>query len=253
MFQAEIEQLSNAAVDKGRRAVTRPWQYMMSAAFAGFFIFVATILSNIMSAVLTDVSWAAAKLMGAFLFSIAIILIVFIGGDLFTGNNMTMAFGIYTGKVKVIDACRVCLYSYIGNFLGILFMCVMFYLSGAQHDLLAEYYKAVMPGKLELSMAGYLLRGILCNFLVCLAVFTGVRMKTESAKIIVMTCVISSFVIAGFEHCIANMSTFTLSAMFLGSLPWAEAAKSMVLVTLGNMIGGGILFAFPIYFMTKEK
>ena len=104
MFQAEIEQLSNAAVGKYNRAKNHTPQYMMSAAFAGFFIFVATILSNIMSAVLTDVNWALARLMGAFLFSIAIILIVFIGGELFTGNNMAMMFGIYTGKVKPKEA-----------------------------------------------------------------------------------------------------------------------------------------------------
>ncbi len=253
MFKGEVEQLSNAAVDKYGRADRRTGQYMMAAVFAGFFIFVATILSNIMSAILTDVNWALARLMGAFLFSIAIILIVFIGGELFTGNNMTMAFGIYTRKVKAREACRVWLLSYIGNFIGVIFMCVLFYFSGAQHDLLVGYYSSVIPGKLGLGLTEYLLRGVLCNFLVCLAVFTGVRMKTESGKIAVMICVISSFVIAGFEHSIANMSTFSLAAMYLGGLPWLEVAKSMVMVTLGNMIGGGLLFAYPIFFMTKEK
>ena len=67
-----------------------------------------------------------------------------------------------------------------------------------------------------------------------------------------MICVISSFVIAGFEHCIANMSTFALAAMFLGGLPWMEVLKSMVMVTLGNIVGGGFLFAFAIWFMAKD-
>ncbi|MDY5647643.1 MAG: formate/nitrite transporter family protein, partial [Lachnospiraceae bacterium] len=97
MFGEEIRQLSNSAADKYRRSREGFLSYMMSAAVAGFFIFVATILSNIASAMLMDVSPAAAKLAGAFLFSIAIILIVFIGGELFTGNNMTMAVGVYTG------------------------------------------------------------------------------------------------------------------------------------------------------------
>ena len=252
MFGEEIKQLSNSAEDKYRRSRDGFLSYMMSAAVAGFFIFVATILSNIASAMLMDVSPAAAKLAGAFLFSIAIILIVFIGGELFTGNNMTMAVGVYTGKVSLRQAGMVWLLSYIGNFLGILFLCLLFCFSGAQNALLTGYYTAVIPGKLGLTAAEYFLRGVLCNFLVCLAVFTGVRMKSESGKILVMSCVIASFVLAGFEHCIANMSTFTLGALFLGGLPWAEAAKSMLLVTLGNMVGGGIVMAFPVWFISKE-
>lgn len=252
MFQTEFEQLSNAAVHKHWKVKNRFWQYMMSAMFAGYFIFVATILSNIMSAVLTDVNWAFARLMGAFLFSIAIILIVFIGGELFTGNNMTMMLGFYTGKVKFSEACRVWFYSYIGNFIGIMLMCVLFYFSGAQRGILTDYYGTIIPGKLEVGLLELFLRGVLCNFLVCLAVFTGSKMKSESGKIIVMICVISSFVIAGFEHCIANMSTFALSAMFLGGLPWMEVLKSMVMVTLGNIVGGGFLFAFAIWFMAKD-
>ena len=141
MFGEEIKQLSNSAEDKYRRSREGFLSYMMSAAVAGFFIFVATILSNIASAMLMDVSPAAAKLAGAFLFSIAIILIVFIGGELFTGNNMTMAVGVYTGKVSLRQAGMVWLLSYIGNFLGILFLCLLFCFSGAQNALLT----AIIP------------------------------------------------------------------------------------------------------------
>lgn len=253
MFREEVEQLSNAAVGKYERAKNRPGQYIMAAMLAGFFIFIAILLSHITTTVLLKTNDdGAARVLGAFLFSIAIILIVFVGGELFTGNNMTMAFGVYTGKVKIKDACRVWIYSYIGNFLGILLMCALLYFSGAQHDLFMHYYESILPAKLGMGAMGYLFRGVLCNFLVCLAVFSGVRMKTESGKIFVMTCVIASFVIAGLEHSIANMGIYTLSAMLLGGLPWAEVAKSMTLVTLGNMIGGALLFAFPIYFMSKD-
>lgn len=98
-----------------------------------------------------------------------------------------------------------------------------------------------------------LLRGILCNFLVCLAVFTGTRMKTESGKLIVMFCIIMTFVIAGFEHCIANMGTFTVGYLLLGGLDLALIAKSMFFVTLGNIIGGAVLLGLPLKLMSTDK
>ena len=252
MFHSEIAQLSGAAQAKYRKASERTGQYFVAAAFAGFFIFVATILSHVMAAILTDVHWALAKVMGAFLFSIAIILIVFIGGELFTGNNMTMAFGMYTGKVTLRQSLKVWFYSYVGNLIGLLLMCLLFYFSGAQRDVLTEYYAATIPGKLEISALEMLIRGVLCNFLVCLAVFTGSRLKSECGKMFIMICVISSFVIAGFEHSIANMSTYALAWMFLGGLPAGMVAKSMLMVTLGNMIGGILLFAAPVYYLSKD-
>lgn len=253
MFHSEIAKLSDSAVAKYERASERTGQYMMSAVFAGFFIFVATVLSHVTSSLLMDVNWALAKVVGACVFPIAIILIVFIGGELFTGNNMAMAFGMYTGKTTIGQALKVWLYSYAGNLAGIVLLCVLFYFSGAQQDALTEYYSAVVPGKLELSAVQMLLRAVLCNFLVCLAVFTGVRMKSECGKIAIMIFVITTFVIAGFEHSIANMSTYTLAWLYLGNLSVWEIIRSMLIVTAGNMIGGCLLFSWPVFYMTRDS
>ena len=69
--------------------------------------------------------------------------------------------------------------------------------------------------KISIHPSELILRGILCNFLVCLAVWTGTRMKSESGKILVIAGIITTFVICGFEHCIANMSTFTIGYLLL--------------------------------------
>ena len=97
------------------------------------------------------------------------------------------------------------------------------------------------------------LRGILCNFLVCLAVWVGAKMKSESGKLIIIFCLIMTFVESGFEHSIANMSTYTIGYLLLGGLELKMVFTSMLFVTLGNMLGGAVLLALPLYLMSWEK
>lgn len=253
MFNKELDSFSNAALKKYDSAKNFPFRYMTSAVIAGFFIVVATVLSNVTAAVFYKSSPETAKFLGSFLFSIAIVMIVFVGGELFTGNNMTMAFGLYNKKVKLSNACRVWLMSYIGNFIGAFILGGLVVLSGCASGILTDYYKAIIPSKLELDPLTLFIRGILCNYLVCLAVFVGTKMETEIGKIVVMFCVITTFVISGFEHCIANMGTFTIAGFLLGGLPFEQTLISFIFVTLGNMVGGIILFALPIQIATKRK
>lgn len=253
MFSKEIDSLCDAAIKKSDMSKNSPLRYITSAIIAGFFIVVAIILSNITAAVFYKSSPELSKFLGSILFPIAIILIVFVGGDLFTGNNMTMAFGLYNNKVKFSSALRVCIMSYTGNFIGTFILGGLLVLSGCASEVLTDYYSAIIPGKLELDPLTLFIRGVLCNYLVCLAVFIGTRMKTESGKLIVMFCIITVFVIAGFEHCIANMGIFTIAAFLLGGLPTQEVINNFIFVTLGNIFGGTILFALPLQIVTKRK
>lgn len=253
MFSKEIDSLCSAAIKKSDMSKDSPFRYMTSAVIAGFFIVIAVILSNITAAVFYKSSPELAKFLGSILFPIAIVLIVFVGGDLFTGNNMTMAFGLYNKKVKLSSALRVWIMSYVGNFIGAFILGGLLVLSGCSSGILTDYYAAIIPSKLELDPLTLFIRGILCNYLVCLAVFIGTRMKTESGKLVVMFCIITTFVIAGFEHCIANMGIFTVAGFLLGGLPTQQVITNFVFVTLGNMVGGAILFALPIQLVTKRK
>ena len=97
MLTKDVETMAGAAHGKADICEHYPVKFFIRAIMAGFFIVVATILSNVSAAVLYSTYPQFGKLLGAFLFSIAIVLIVFIGGELFTGNNMTMAMGAYAG------------------------------------------------------------------------------------------------------------------------------------------------------------
>lgn len=252
MYDKELDAFANAAVSKYNQAKNSPLQYFMGAIIAGFFIVVATVLSNVTAAVFYEKSPEVAKFLGAFLFPIAIVLIVFVGGELFTGNNMTMAMGVYNKKVTWSNALRVWLYSYIGNFVGAFLLGGLVVISGSARGILTTYYAVIIPGKLELDPLTLFVRGILCNYLVCLAVFVGKKMETEIGKLVVMFCVITAFVISGFEHCIANMGTFTIAGFLLGGLPVKELIMSFVFVTLGNIVGGAFFLAWPIKFVSSK-
>jgi len=253
MLTSDINAISNAAVNKADVCNNQFGKYLVRSIMAGFYIVVATILSHVTAAVLFPTFPQFGKVLSSLLFSIAIVLIVFIGGELFTGNNLTMAIGYYNSRCSFWDMCKVWLSSYVGNFLGAFFFSFIFVRSGASRAILTDYYSSFIYGKIELTPAEMVLRGILCNFMVCLAVWTGTRMKTESGKLVVMFCVIMAFVEAGFEHCIANMSSFTIGYMLMGDLDLAGIFRSMFFVTIGNMLGGAVLLALPLYLMSWDK
>lgn len=255
MYIADIDAAAGAAANKAEVLNKHFGKYFLRSVMAGFYIVVATLLSNVSAAVLYQVEAYRpfAKLTGALLFSIAIVLIVFIGGELFTGNNMTMALGVYHKRVKVADMLKVWVVSYIGNFVGAFVFSAIFFYSGASQGIMIDYYNSFIPAKISATAMELFLRGILCNFMVCLAVWTGTRMKSESGKLIVMFCVIMTFVVSGFEHCIANMGTFPIAYMLLGGLDMGLVMKSMLFVTLGNIVGGAVLLALPLKLMSYDK
>lgn len=253
MLTNDVAGVAQIAADKAEICNHHLGKFFTRSIMAGFYIVVATILSHVTAAVLYPSYPQFGKIAGAFLFSIAIILVVFVGGELFTGNNMTMAMGAYSRTCSVRDVLKVWLFSYIGNFTGALLLGVLFVGSGASNDILTDYYNGIIMAKLTAAPVQLLLRGILCNFLVCLAIWVSMRMKTESGKLIVIFCVIMTFVIAGFEHCIANMGTFSIAYMLLGGLNMTLVVKSMFFVTIGNIIGGAVLLGLPLKLMSGDK
>lgn len=252
MLDSDLEIMKKAAFNKVDICNNHLGKYFIRAIVAGFFIVVATMLSNVTAAVLLKTYPQFGKLISSIFFSIAIILVVFIGGELFTGNNMVMAMGVYTKTCKVSDMIKTWVISYIGNFVGSFILGGLFVWSNASHQILVDYYRSFIYTKLDATPMELFVRGVLCNFLVCLAVYTGMKLKSESGKMIMMFCIITAFVLAGFEHCVANMGTFTIGYMLLGDIGTAAVIKSQFFVTLGNIVGGAVLLAFPLKQMSAE-
>lgn len=251
MYKNDIDTINNIALGKYNLAKKDPIIYLLRAIMAGFYLVVAIILAYVVGAASNRISPELAKIATAMTFSVALGLIIFLGGELFTGNNMTMAISFYDKKCKWNMVLKVWTLSYLGNLIGNVFISFIFVKSGASIELLKEFLAPIIEGKLVLSNTELILRGILCNFIVCIAVLVSIKMKTEIGKLTMMFWCIFAFVVAGFEHSIANMGIFSIAYFSFGYLPIGIVLNSMFWVTLGNIIGGAILYGFTLYKMAE--
>lgn len=247
----DVQKISNAARGKITLLNTDSFKYFLRAIMAGFFIIVAMIFSNVVGNTFSKTMPEWGKFLSAVVFAIAVLLISFVGGELFTGNNFVMAFGVYDKKVTWKEAGKVWGISYLGNFVGCVILSLIFIGAGASGT--ADYFGGFIQNKLTIPAGEMFFRAVLCNFFVCLGVLCGMKLKSEAGKILMILLCISGFVISGFEHCVANMGIFTTALCLVPGLSLGAMAKSMVIVTIGNMIGGAILLAWPLRKMSADK
>ena len=121
---------------------------------------------------------------------------------------------------------------------------LLFRLSGVPTGDVGAYFGTLAAGKAALSPIALLARAILCNILVCLAVWCGIRMKTESGKLIMIFWCIFVFMVCGFEHSVANMSVIGVG-LFQGTVGFGGYLYNLLLASIGNMIGGVLFVAWP--------
>ena len=117
---------------------------------------------------------------------------------------------------------------------------------------MADYFIKISTGKVTLGPVELITRAILCNILVCLAVWCGTKLKSESGKLIMIFWCILVFMVCGFEHSIANMSILGVG-LVNGGITVGQYCYSVLLATVGNMIGGAIFVALPYHLISKEK
>ena len=253
MYISDVDVLSQSAVKKYKNANENPGKYMIRAIMTGFYVIVAIILSYTLGAILYPKYPEVSKVLVAATFSFALALIVFLSGELFTGNNLVMSVGMYTKKTTLSMAIKVWIYSYIGNFIGSVIVSYLFIKSGASLGIIQNYIVSVTEAKLNLPVYQLLIRGMLCNFIVCLGYLSGVKMKTESGKMVMMFWCVFAFILAGFEHSIANMGVFSIAQFAVGGFPISLMARNLLWVTIGNIIGGGLLLGLPVVAMSVEE
>ena len=252
MYYSDIEKITAASESKSELAQNNIVKYFGRAIMAGIFIMLATILSYTIGAILSVNYPEAAKIASSALFCFAIIAVVFFGGELFTGNNFVMFVGWLNKKTKMSAVLKIWFYSFIGNFIGIVIFAYIFVKSGSNFEIIKTYIEPIAKNKVNLSVLQMIFRGILCNFSVCLAVYSGTRLKSETGKIIMMFFCVFTFVIAGFEHSIANLAIFAIAYFALGGLPVIPIVNNIIWVVIGNIIGGGVILG-GLIIMSKIK
>lgn len=253
MFKDEFKAVVNGGVGKMNLLKNNPLGYFISAMVAGMFIsfgsFVAFTLGGIISAG-EAASWT--KVAQAFAFASALSLVVMAGAELFTGNNFVMSAASLRKAVSWADTIKLWVICWLGNLLGSVLSVAIFQVTGIPSGDTAEYFGSIAATKVGFAPIPLLARAILCNILVCLAVWCGIKLKTESGKLIMIFWCIFVFMVCGFEHSIANMSIIGV-AVANGSVGVGQYFYSVLLATVGNMIGAIVFVALPYHIISKEK
>ncbi len=243
MYNADVQRMVDASAKKVAYLEGSPLGYIILAALAGVYLgFGITLIFSIGAPFAAEGS-AALKLVMGVSFGIALTLVIFAGSELFTGNNMVGVMGALARHVTWSQVGALFLWSLIGNLIGSLVVAWLVVQSGVVSAApQAALIQKVAGIKMSLPAWELFLRGILCNWLVCLAVWTASRTTSEAAKILLIFWCLFAFIGSGFEHSIANQSLLGL-ALFLpheAGVSWTGFAWNQAWVILGNVVGGGV-------------
>ena len=248
----DIDNITKAGISKIEMAKSDSFQFFMRSFMAGAYLAIAAILSFSLGA-LFQADVAVSKTLVAGSFGIGLALIVFLGGELFTGNCFTTIMPVYNRSKKLIDLIPAWIICYAGNCVGSAIICALFIFSGALRENMTTYLSASIQSKLAFDVFELLLKGILCNFIVCAGAYAGMKIQDSITKLVFLVVIVMSFVLPGFEHCIANAGTFTMGITLLQStMDWNMLPMHMLISTIGNIIGGSVLFGLPIYLTFKN-
>ena len=224
---------------------------LMAGAFIAFgAMFYTLVMTN------HDMGLGPARMLGGIAFSLGLILVVVGGAELFTGNNfIVMAWAEH--KVTTVQLLRNWCIVYIANFIGAVGAAILIFWSGTLtlgDGAVAETALNIAVYKTNLEPLQAFIRGILCNALVCLAVWLCFAARDVASKILAIVFPISAFVALGFEHCIANMYFIPLGMMVSGGeISITEFLANLIPVTAGNIIGGSLFVAFVYWVVYLRK
>ena len=121
---------------------------------------------------------------------------------------------------------------------------------------LASYIVKIAKSKIVLTVPELIIRGVFCNVLVCLGIWCTYKLKNETAKLFMILWCVFAFMIAGFEHSIANMGLFTIALLVqkgVGLVTLSGAIYNIIFVTIGNIIGGSLILGFSYSYMSKKE
>lgn len=264
-----IEGNMNGAIKKGSMKTTK---LILMGILAGMFIALGGATSN--TAVHNISNVGIARTVAGTIFPVGLLMIVLVGGELFTGNCL-MIMSCLDKKTKEINLIRNLIIVFCSNLIGSLIIVALIYFSGNldyTSGALGAYSIKVALGKATITPVKAVTSGILCNILVCMAILMGASAKEVAGKILAIFFPIFAFVIGGFEHVVANMfyipiglfakhndsyvakaeELYGLTADKLADLNIASMFHNFLFVAIGNILGG-MIFVGLIYYIVYKK
>lgn len=256
-------QMARAAEDAAfGKATSRPLKSFLLGLTAGGYIalgFVFFVTSQVGAG---ELPWGVAKVLGGVVFATGLALVVLTGAELFTSSTLTLT-ARASGRITWTQMFTNWAVVYVANFLGALTMVALVFLGGTWHNAEGGWGAVVLKtslAKVEHTFLEAFVLGILCNLMVCLAIWAAYSGRTTTDKVIAVTMPIALFVASGFEHSVANMFMIPLGVLIRSTagtdfwdasglapeaftdLTWqAFLMDNLLPVTLGNIVGGGVM------------
>lgn len=248
-----------AIAQNGRRVLNQTFgRTFVLSLLAGFYIAFGAQLSTVVSQDAAQFAGLGiARLLTGSVFSVGLMLVVICGAELFTGNSLLASAALH-GEISWAKLLENWVVVLAGNFIGSLFFSwLMFETRLWEQGTVADQAIRIATLKCRLTFSEAFIRGILCNWLVCLAIFMATAARDVAGKLICCYVPIMTFVASGFEHNVANMY-FIPTGLFLSAelhrpdpalTWWNFLATNLLPVTLGNIVGGVLFVSFAYWFV----
>ncbi|MCM2680003.1 nitrite transporter NirC [Echinimonas agarilytica] len=253
MFADPIKKCSQTAGRIVKLADENPIGFWISSAMAGAYVGLGIILIFTLGN-LVDPSIRPLVMGGTF--GIALTLVIMAGSELYTGHTMFLAFGAKTGEITWFDNLRILPQTWAGNLLGSVMVALLFFYAGGGALLpeTSSLLHKVALAKTSASIDVLLFKGILCNWLVCLAIWMCQRVEGTGRFIAIWWCLLA-FIACGYEHSVANMTIFALSwfGQHSDAYTLSGIGHNLLWVSIGNAISGAAFMGLGYWYSTPKE
>ncbi len=253
MYSDVINKLVNGGKAKVKLLENNPLGYFLASCLAGVYVGLGIILIFTIGGLLTGLPYA--KIIMGVSFGIALSLVLMAGSELFTGNNLIMGVSSLVKAIPWPKTFKLWIVCYLGNWVGSIVVAGLFFLSGLNSGAVATTIANVSFAKMSATVPELLVRGILCNLLVCLAVWCYFKLENEVAKLVMIFWCLFAFITSGFEHSIANMTLLTIGVLepLETGITLSGYFYNILVVSAGNVIGAFMFLVIPYVIIAKEK
>ena len=247
------DRVRDVGVAKARLPLT---SLFLLGVLAGAFIGLGALMFTLVASD-ASLGFAVQRLLGGLVFSLGLLLVVVAGAELFTGNNL-IAMAWASGLVSSGEVLRNWAWVALANLVGAAGLALLVWLSGhaaLNQGAVGRTVVALATAKVQLPWAEAFCRGVLCNVLVCMAVWMAFAGRSVVDKAVAVVFPVTAFVAAGFEHSIANLYLFPLAMLLGAPLSLGDLLGNLLPVVAGNIVGGSVLVAgvyWAIYLRPTE-
>jgi len=234
---------------KGKTKAENPWwkillQGVFAGAYIGFGGVLAITVGGSVQGLKDGQNLGLAQWIFGAVFPFGLIMVESTGAELFTGNAAYLVVAVLEGKATLLGLLKNWSFTYLGNFIGSVLLSLLFFNTETMSEPGIATAVAIAEKKIHSDFGTQVLKGMMCNWLVCIALWQSAGCKDFASKVMASWLPVSAFVTMGFEHSVANMLFIPLGIHFGAEVTWGDlVVKNLIPVTLGNIVGGSFVVA----------